>query len=71
MANPEIKTEIYTTFCVTIGNNDIVQFRIFAKDGVDAQMSFDGIKWITASIMYHSLKAFEDRFPEAFEKLEE
>lgn len=70
MAKPEMETSLKTVFEVRIrGAKKPVQFKIGAKDGSDAQVSFDGRNWYPASTIYHSMNAFSDRFPTAFEDI--
>ena len=46
---------------------NVVRFRLDAENGSNAQVSFDdGATWVSADVVYHSMKSFEDRFPEAF-----
>jgi hypothetical protein len=62
-----IRTELRTVFEVTIGE-DSVQFTINDKDGSDAEVSFGKGPWVAARLAYHAIRAFEDRFPGAFDE---
>lgn len=72
MANPEIKTDLKTIFHVTVddGKGDVysIQFKVNDKKGLDAEFSLDGVEWVPASAIYHAIKSFEARFPEAFDE---
>ena len=67
MAKPEIKTELRTVFEAKV-DTFLAQFRINEKNGSDAEVSFNGGTWMPADVVYHAIKAFEQRFPEAFDE---
>jgi len=67
MSKLEVKAELRTIFQVQVGSLS-AQFSINEKDGSDAEVSFDGGPGIPANAVYRAVKAFEDRFPEAFEE---
>lgn len=72
MPDSVISTNLSTMFVVTVkdvdaGETTDIQFRIGDKSGSDAEVCFDGKTWIPAATVHHCMKAFEDRFPLAFE----
>ena len=72
MAKIETKADINTILQVRIANEQTgwsIQFKIDDKNGKDAQVSFDGGEsWYPAWVAYHSIKAFSERYPFAFEE---